>query len=335
MGKMMYSRHTGGAILCLVICSILAVSLAAPAQPAGKIYRIGFLSSQTASAIQPQLNAFKQKLRDLGYVEGGNLIIEYRWAQSRYDRLPALARELVRLNPDLIFTAGGTPSALAAKAATKTIPILFFSGDAVESGLVSSLARPGGNLTGFSALTAGLDAKRLEIFKEAVPRMTRVAILWNPDNPTGIPQRNRMTLAAEALGVQIRVLEARSASEIDNVFAVSAAERLDVMLVLADPMLDVERKRIIDLAMRNRLPVASLFRSWAEAGGLFSYGPDPIESYRRLAIYADKIFKGAKPADLPVEEPTKYELVINLKTAKALGLTVPQSLVVRADELIQ
>ncbi len=314
---------------------LLAAPLAAEAQPAGKVWRIGFLSVQTSSVFKRQLNAFRQKLRDLGYVEGQTLVIEYRWAEGRYERLPAMARELAQLKVDLILTPDGTPSTLAAKAATRTIPIVFFAGDAVESGLVASLARPGGNLTGVSGLTAGLDAKRLEILKEAVPSATRVAILWNPENLTGVPQRNRIALAAETVGVQPRVLEARSPSEIDNAFAVAVREQSNGMLVLTDPSYTSQHKRIAGLAVRARLPLAAYFRSFAEAGALVSYGPDTTEIVRRLAVYADKILKGAKPADLPVEEPTKYELIINLKTAKALGLTIPQSLLQRADQVIE
>jgi ABC-type uncharacterized transport system substrate-binding protein len=314
---------------------ILAAPLAGQAQTAGKIYRVGYLSTQMAETARPPLNALKQTLLELGYVESRNLVIEYRWAEARYERLPALARELVRLRVDLIFTPDGVAATLAAKAATKTIPVVFFAGDAVESGLVSSLARPGGNLTGLSGLTAGLDTKRLEILKEVVPAATRVAILWNPENLTGVPQRNRIVLAAEALGVQPRLLEARSSSEIDKAFAVAAGERSDALLVLADPVLTSQRKRIVELAARARLPLAAAFRNFTEAGGLVSYGTNIIEIYRQLAVYADKILKGTKPADLPVEQPTKYEFVINLKTAKALGLTIPPSVLARADEVIQ
>src|SRR5262245_21923005 len=323
------------AALCALIGSLLAASLTAQAQPVKKVYRIGFLSVQSSSTIRPPLNAFKQKLRDLGYVEDRNLVIEYRSTEGRHERLSELARELVRLNVDLLVTLEGTPPTLALKAATRTIPIVFFAGDAVESGLVSSIARPGGNLTGVSGLTAGLDAKRLEILKEAVPAATRVAVLWNPENLTGVPQRNRITLAAEALKVQLRMLEVRGPDEIDNAIAVALKERSEALLVLADPLLSGQRKRIVDLTARARLPLAAHFRSFPEAGALLSYGPNIVENARQLAVYADRIFKGAKPADLPVVEPTKYELVINLRTAKALGLTIPPSLAGRADELIQ
>src|SRR5499426_1549368 len=276
------------AALCALIGGLFAASLAAQAQTAGKIYRIGVLSVQSSSTIRPLLNAFKQKLRDLGYVEGRNFVIEYRSTESRYERLPELARELVRLNVDLLVTLEGTPPTLALKAATKTIPIVFFAGDAVESGLVSSIARPGGNLTGVSGLTAGLDAKRLEILKEAVPAATRVAGLWNPENLTGVPQRNRITLAAEALKVQLRMLEVRGPDEIDNAIAVALKERSEALLVLADPLLSGQRKRIVDLTARARLPLAAHFRSFPEAGALLSYGPNIVENARQLAVYADR-----------------------------------------------
>jgi len=321
--------------MAMIAGGLLAAPLGARAQQAGKVYRIGVLSVQSSFTVRPVQSAFKQKLRDLGYVEGRNLVIENRFAEGRYERLPELARELLRLNVDLLVSPDGAPSTLALKAATKTIPIVFYAGDAVESGLVASIARPGGNLTGVSGLTAGLDAKRLEVLKEAVPAATRVAILWNPENLTGVPQRNRITLAAEALKVQLRMLEVRSPGEIDNAVAVAVRERSEALLVLADPLLASQWKRIVDLAVRARLPLAAHFRSFPDAGALLSYGPNIVEIVRQLAVYADRILKGVKPADLPVEEPTKYELVINLKSAKALGLTIPQSLLLRADEVIQ
>jgi len=321
--------------LAALCAALLAVPIAAHAQSAEKVYRIGLLlSNPSGGPARGQRSAMRQKLRDLGYVEGRNLVIEYR-SEVKYERLPVLARELVRLKPDLIIAPGGAPSALALKAATRTIPIVFFAGDAVESGLVQSLARPGGNLTGMSGLTAGLDTKRLEILKEAAPAATRVGVLWNPENLTGVPQRNRIVLAAEALGVQPRLLEAKSSSEIDTAFAVAARERLDALLLLADPFLNSEQKRIVDLAARGRLALVASFRPFTEAGALISYGPNLDDVFRQLAVFSDKILKGKKPADLPVEEPTKYELVINLKTAKALGLTIPASVLARADQVIQ
>jgi len=323
-----------GAVL-LALASLLALPLGTQAQPSGKVYRIGLLSSQSASTIpQEGPKAFRQKLRDLGYVEGRDLVIESRWADGRYERLPALAKELARLNVDLILTPDGIAPALAAKGATKTIPIVFFAGRRRVWARAKHRA-PWQQLTGISGLTAGLDAKRLEILKQALPAATHVGILWNPENLTGVPQRNRMALAAEALQVQPRMLEARSPSEIDNAFTVAARERLDAVLVLADPMLTSQRKRIVELAARARLPLVAYFRAFAEAGALVSYGPNTIEIFSQLAVYVDKVLKGARPADLPVEEPTKYELIINLKTANALGLTIPQSLVGRADALIQ
>ena len=275
-----------GAVL-LALASLLALPLGTQAQQPAKVYRIGFLSVQSSSVFQPQLKAFRQKLHDLGYAEGRNLVIESRWAEGRYERLSAMATELVRLKVDLILTPGGTPPALAAKSATRTIPIVFFAGDAAESGLVASLGRPGGHLTGISGLTAGLDAKRLEILKQAVAVATRVGILWNPENLTGVPQRNRMALAAEALQVQPRMLEARSPSEIDNAFAMATRERLDAVLVLADPMLTSQRKKIVELALRARLPLLAYFQDFAEAGALVSYGPNTIEVFRQLAVYVD------------------------------------------------
>jgi len=323
-----------GAVL-LALASLLALPLGTQAQPSGKVYRIGLLSSQSASTIpQEGPKAFRQKLRDLGYVEGRDLVIESRWADGRYERLPALAKELARLNVDLILTPDGIAPALAAKGATKTIPIVFFAGRRRVWARAKHRA-PWQQLTGISGLTAGLDAKRLEILKQALPAATHVGILWNPENLTGVPQRNRMALAAEALQVQPRMLEARSPSEIDNAFTVAARERLDAVLVLADPMLTSQRKRIVELAARARLPLVAYFRAFAEAGALVSYGPNTIEIFSQLVVYVDKVLKGARPADLPVEEPTKYELIINLKTANALGLTIPQSLVGRADALIQ
>src|SRR5262249_55713681 len=219
--------------------------------------------------------------------------------------------------------------------APSTLPLSFLGGGGVEPGLGRGPAGPGGNGTGMGGWPAGRHPRGLEILKEAVPTATRVAILWNPENLTGVPQRNRIALAAQALKVEPRMLEARSPAEIDQAFSVAARERADAVLVLADPMMTSQRKRIVDLTVRGRLPLVAYFRAFTEAGGLLSYGPNTTEIFRQLAFYADKIFKGTKPADIPIEEPTKYELVINLKTAKILALTIPQSLAMRADELIQ
>jgi putative tryptophan/tyrosine transport system substrate-binding protein len=249
------------------LAGALLAPLAAGAQPAGKGWRIGFLSSQAASASQPYVEALRQGLRELGYVEGRNIAIEYRWAEGNYQRLPDLAKELVGLNVDLIFAIGGIPSARAAKAATKTIPIVFFARDPVAAGIASSIARPGGNLTGLDVFTADLDAKRLEILKEALPEVTRVAVLWNPADPTGVPQRKQVEVAAETLGLRIRVLEARLPGEIDIAFAAMVRERSEALLVLTDPMFTSERARIVDLAARRRLPAVYYWREFTEGGG--------------------------------------------------------------------
>ena len=314
---------------------LLAAPLAAAAQPAAKTHRIGFLSSLSASSSQFQLEAVRQGLRDLGYVEGRTIVIEARWAEGNYARIPNLARELIGLNLDLIVSAGGPPTARALKSATTTIPIVFVSGSAVAAGIVSSIARPSGNLTGFEILAEELDAKRLELLKEILPKAARVAVLWNPGNLEGRLQRQQLEAAAQVQGMRLRFVEARLPGEIEPAFTVMARERADGVIVSADPMFTSEYRRIVELAARTRLPAIYSLRSASEAGGLMSYGTDLFAVFRSAAIYVDKILTGTKPANLPVQQPTKFELVINAKTAKALGLTIPQSLMVRADQLIQ
>jgi len=320
---------------------ILALSLlAAPlaAQQAAKIARIGYLTVDMAA--NPHVReAFLQGLRDLGYVEGRNVVIEYRDAEGKFERLPARVAELVALKVDVIVTAGGTLPALAAKQATKTIPIVFASApDPVTDGLVTSLARPGGNVTGLSNLAAELVGKRLEQFKQAVPGVSRVAVLWQPG---GLGERTEKGMlkgaevAARALGVRLQFVEARSPADFDRAFTEMTRARADALTVLPSTMLNTERRRLVDLAAKNRLPAVYPWRESVDAGGLMSYGPNLADLFRRAAIYVDKILKGAKPADLPVEQPTKFELVINLKTAKALGITVPHSLLLRADQVIE
>jgi putative ABC transport system substrate-binding protein len=310
-------------VAVVLVFSLVAAPLAADGQQAGKVPRIGLLSTQSL----PYVEAFRQGLRDLGYVEGRTIVIEYREAEGHFERLPNLAKELVGLNVDIIVTAGGAPSALAAKAATKTIPVVFLAGGVVAGGLVSSLPRPGGNLTGLDVLVGELDPKRLEILKEALPRAIRVAFLWNPGGSGYSPseQRKRLEAAAQALGVRLRMVEARVPSEIDTAFAALARERPDALLVQGDAMLNSQRRKIVELAAQTRIPAIYAFREFVEVGGLMFYGASLPDMYRRAATYVDKILKGAKPADLPIEQPTKFELVINLKTAKALGLTIPPS----------
>jgi putative tryptophan/tyrosine transport system substrate-binding protein len=316
--------------------ALFVAPLAADAQQAGKVPRIGLLSTTSPSDRPPLLDAFRQGLRELGWVEGQNIVIDYRYAEGRVDRLPDLAAELVRLKLDLIVSAG-TQGVTAAKNATETIPIVMIGvRDPVGTGLIASLQRPGGNVTGVSG-SAGLEivAKQLELLKETVPKIRRVAILSNPANAYHQLAIREVNVAARSLGVQLQLLEARGPNEFDGAFAAMAKERVGALLVLSDAMLNSHRTRLADLAARSRLPAAYGVRESVEAGGLMSYGPSFLDFYRRSAAYVDKILKGAKPADLPVEQPTKFELVINLKTAKALGLTVPDTLLARADEVIE
>jgi putative ABC transport system substrate-binding protein len=302
-----------------------------------KVARIGWLGNDPVGG--PHLvEAFRQELGDLGYVEGRNVVIEFRDAEGKFERLPALAAELVALKVDVIV-APSTPHALAAKQATRTLPIVFTSaGDPVASGLVTSLARPGGNITGLSNLAPELVGKCLEQLKQAVPEVSRVAVLWQPGvlgERTEKDMLKRAEVAARALGVRLQFLEARGPADFDRAFSEMTRARAGALTVLTSTMFFNELRRLVDLAAKNRLPEMYPWRDFVDAGGLMSYGPNAADLWRRAATYVDKILKGAKPADLPVEQPTKFELVINLKTAKALSLTIPPSLLLRADELIQ
>ena len=316
--------------------SLVAAPLAAEAQPVGKIYRIGYLSASALTSNPLVIAAFQQGLRDLGWVEGQNIAIEYRWAEGRFDRLPDLAADLVRLKVHVII-ASTTPAALAAKNATGTVPIVAVSlTHPVELGLVRSLARPGANVTGLSySVGADIFGKDLELLKEVVPRVRRVAVLSNPDSPARSLTTRNIKDAARSLGLQLQLLEARGPEGFDGAFAAMARERVGALLVVQDPAFIPHRARLVDLAATNRLPSIFTQREDAEAGGLMSYGPSLSDLYRRAGTYVDKILKGAKPGDLPIEQPTKFELVINLKTARALGLTVPPSLLQRADQVIE
>jgi putative ABC transport system substrate-binding protein len=318
------------------LAGALAAPVAAGAQQTAKIVRIGFLAGDMAA--NPYLrDAFLRGLRDLGYVEGRNIVIEYRDAEGKFERLPALATEIVALKVDVFLAAGGTPGALAAKQATRTIPIVFAStGDPVTSGLVTSLARPGGKVTGLSNLSLELVGKCLEQLKQAVPGVSRIAVLWQPG---AFPERTEKDMlrgaevAGRALGLRLQFVEARGRADIDKAF--SEMTRAHALTVLSGAMFSNERRRLVDLAAKNRLPTEYTGREFVDSGGLMSYGPDNADLYRRAATFVDKILKGAKPGDLPVEQPTKYELVINLKTAKALGLTIPPSVLLRADQVIE
>jgi len=325
-----------GGIVTLTL-SMLVAPLVTAAQPAGKVHRIGWLSPGFPRPDRdPPVDAFRQGLHELGYVEGQNFVIEYRGAEGKEERLSDLAAELVRLHVDVIVAVG--PSATrAAQHATRTIPIVMTgSADPVAQGFVASLARPGGNITGGSFLMAELPGKRLELLKETVPQSTRVAVLGNPAFEPYKLYLNNLTVAAQALGLHLHVVEVRSADELDPAFAAMTRAGADALIVMADPaLMDNLLGRVADLAATHRLPAMYYWKMYVEAGGLMSYGPSLTERHRRAAAYVDKILKGAKPANLPVEQSTKFELVINLKTAKALGITMPPSLLLLADEVIQ
>jgi ABC-type uncharacterized transport system substrate-binding protein len=315
--------------------ALFAPPLVAGAQPAGTVPRIGYLATGSAT-VNRYAEAFRQGLRELGWVEGQSIVIEYRFGDGRFDQLPDLAAELVRLKVKLIV-ATPSPAVMAAKKATGTIPIVMIGvADPVGQGLVASLARPGGNVTGV-AYSVGTESigKGLELLKEAVPKVRRVAVLSNPANPSHALAISNLRTAAQSLRLQLQLLEARGPDAFDGAFAAMARERAGALLVVPDPMFLFQRARLADLTAKSRLPSMHSLREGAESGGLMSYGSTLSSQGRKAAVYVDKILKGAKPADLPIEQPTKFELVINLKTAKALGLTIPQSLLARADEVIQ
>ena len=315
---------------------LLAAPLAAKAQQVTRVPRIGYLSPLTVSADASRSEALRQGLRELGYIEGRNVMVEYRFADGNLDRLPALAIELVGLKVDVIIAAGGGLIGRAAKSATGTIPIVMTNvEDPIASGLVVSLARPGRNVTGLSAQIPELSPKRLQIMKEMVPTLSRVAVLWNSAYPEKATEFNQTQAAGKVLDIQIQSLEAHSANEIDNALDAATKGHAGALLILPDPLTNTYQARIVELAAKRRLPTMFTQRPPVDAGGLMSYGPNYADLFRRAAAYVDKILKGAKPADLPVEQPTKFELVINLKTAKALGLTIPPSLLGRADRVIQ
>jgi putative ABC transport system substrate-binding protein len=320
----------------LALPGLAVVLFAAPflagAQPSGKVYQIGLLGTQEG----PNTDAFRQGLRALGYEDGRNIAITYRWSEGKPDRLPALAAELVSLKLDLIV-ASGPQQALAARAATTMIPIVFtLVADPIGLGLVPSLARPGANLTGVATLASeGFAGKQLELLKEAIPKATRLAVLLNPANPNSRRGLPTTLAAAEQLRVKIQLLEVSAPDQLDSAFEAAARERADGMHVYGDGMLFLNRARIVALAAKNRIPVMYPVKETVRAGGLMSYGPDISDALRRTAGYVDKILKGAKPVDLPVEQPTKFDLVINMKTARVLGLAIPSSLLLRADEIIE
>src|SRR5262245_56582329 len=321
----------------VVAVSLILAPHIAEAQQRDQIPRVGYLSPGSPSdAVRlRRFEAFRQRLRELGYVEGQNIAIEPRWAEGKYDRYPDLAADLVRLKVDAIVALGGA-AAKAAQHATRTIPIVMSVViDPLGSGLVSSLAHPGGNLTGTSMMASDLVGKQFEVLKEVVPKVSQVALLWNPANPGSAPQLREAETVARALGVSLQLLEARNPQEIDSAFAAMTRARAGALVILTDAIFTNQVKQIADLATRRRL--ASIYgqREYVEAGGLMVYSSNPFDLERRTATFVDKILKGAKPADLPIEQPSKFDLVINLKTAKALGLTIPSSLRLRADHVIE
>lgn len=327
----MTSRRT---FLATVISGSLAPSLAALAQQAGKVYRIGFVWD--TPAVWPHaLEAFRQGLRDLGWIEGRNIIIEYRWAEGRFDRLGGLMEELVQLKVDLIVAPTSIYTG-AAKRATSTIPIVFVShADPIGSGHVASLARPGANATGLTIIMSETMAKSLELLKATIPGLTRVAVIWDPATPSHVPGVKALEAVVGTLGLRLQALAVRGATEFDTAFSAIVRGRAGAVLVLSTPLFMGEAKQLAELALTHKVPTMFGPREHVEAGGLLSYGPDRADLYRRAAAYVDKILKGANPANLPVQQATKFELVINLKTAKALGLTIPQAVLLRADEVIQ
>jgi len=309
--------------------------LTTASQDPRKLPRIGFLGNSTAILEANLVGPFREGLRDLGYVDGRNIVIEYRWAEGSYERFPSLIAELLAMKVDVIVTAG-TPAALAVKKATASVPLVMVAvGDPVGTGLVGSLGRPGGNATGLTSIAPELEGKRLELLREVLPKISRVAVLWNPANAYQIGSEKEVQAAAKALRISVISLPVQNLKELGNAFAAILREHPDALVVLADRVFLHNRERIADFAITNRLPGMNGYRELVEAGGLMSFGPSYAVMHRQAATYVDKILKGSKPADLPIEQPAKFELVMNLKTAKALGLTIPQSVLLRADEVIQ
>ncbi len=324
-------------VVALLVGLALASVHVAEAQQPKKVPRIGYLTSSDPATESTRSEGIRQALRDLGYVEGQNIAFEYRYAEGKLDRFPELAAELVRLKVDIIVVAGGNTLIQAAKNATKTISIVMSGSapDPVEAGFVDSLARPGGNVTGLALLVNELAGKRLELLKEAVPKLARVAVLHDPALPPNVLELKEVRTAAPALGLTIQPWEVRGTDDFDRVFAAQNKQRPDGLYVIAGRLVTSNRKQIVGFALKSRLPSVYPQREYVDAGGLMYYGADIAESYRRVAYFVDRILKGAKPADLPVEQPTKFEFVINLKTAKALNLTIPQSVLFRADRVIK
>jgi putative ABC transport system substrate-binding protein len=325
MRRREFIRLLGGAAV--------AWPLASSAQ--SKIARIGFMGNSTAALEANLLDAFREGLRELGYEEGRNIVIEYRWADGKYDHFPVLVAELIAAKVDAIVTAG-TPAALAVKNATTIVPLVMVAvGDPISTGLVPSLARPGGNLTGLSSIAPDLEGKRLQLLREVTPALSHVAMFINSLNPFHVSSMRQANDAAQAMGIKLQLHDIRKSEDLDDAFAAIRKERPDALLILADRVFLHNRERIVDVANEQRLPNVNAYKELVEVGGLMSYGPSYEDMHKRAAIYVDKILKGAKPADLPIEQPSKFTFIVNLKAAKALGVTVPSQLLGLADQLIE
>ncbi|MGZ8450722.1 MAG: ABC transporter substrate-binding protein [Candidatus Binatia bacterium] len=323
-------------VLCLALSALLlALGFPVEAQQAGKIPRIGYLNATSASTSPARVEAFRQGLRELGYLEGKNVVIEFRHAEGKLDRLPSLAAELVRLKVDIIVS-GGPATTRPAKEATSTIPIVMAQdNDAVATGIVASLARPGGNITGLSTLAPEISGKQLELLKEIVPKLSRVAVLGTSTIPSQVQTLREVDLAAGALKVKIQYLDVLDPNAIETAFQNATKRRADALLVLQSAVMNPQREKVADLAAKNRLPAIYFQSQYMEVGGLMYYGPNTADLFRRAATYVDKILKGRTPADLPVEQPIKFEFIVNLKAAKQIGLTIPPNVLVRADKVIR
>jgi len=319
----------------LLISAVLAGGAIAEAQQSGKVPRIGFLGNSTPALEENLVGPFREGLRDLGYGESKNILIEYRWAEGKYDRFPALIGELVAQKVDMIVTAG-TPASLAVKKAAPSIPLVMIAvGDPIGTGLIASLAQPGGNVTGLTSIAADLEGKRIELLREVIPRLSHVAVFWNPASPFQVVAEKEVQAAARAFKMKVLSLGVQAPEQFDNAFATIRRERPRALLVLADRLFLHNRARIMEFATKQRLPGVYAYLELVEAGGLMSYGPSYADMHRRAATFVDKILKGRKPSDLPVEQPMKFDFVINLKAAKQIGVTVPPNVLVRASRVIR
>ena len=328
------TQQVGLAILALTL-GLIVSPLATEAQETGRIYRIGFLGNSTAALEANLVGPFREGLRGLGYIESTNTQVEYRWAEGKYERFPALIAELIALKVDVIVTAG-TPAAVAVKKATTSIPLVMVAvGDPVGTRLVASLSRPGGNATGLSSIAPDMEGKRLQLLREVLPNVSHIAVLWNPANLFHVGSSKQARDAAQVMGIKLQFFAARSTEELPNAIVAILKDRPQALVVFADRVFLHNRARIMDFALESHLPTAVTHQELVDNGGLMSFGANYPDMHRRAAIYVDKILKGAKPGDLPIEQPTRFELVINLKTAKALALTIPASVLLRADRVIE